>query len=100
MQHINRLAVFIAATFVAGFLLGHFDGHFVFGYASIEECRAKEAKGAMTQGAVFAANAYCRTLFPTPVVDVQEFATDAATDPTAGATGVTPVFVTPPRFVQ
>jgi hypothetical protein len=52
------------AVFVAGAVTGNVLTGDVFGYQSLQECVAKETKGATLRASFYAAQDYCESLFP------------------------------------
>lgn len=74
----KKIAALLLLAFVAGVFVGHFKGQALFGYKSIEECRANETKGVMIGAAARAAGEYCESLFPDPAPPA-----DAATEAVA-----------------
>lgn len=83
----KKLSALLLLAFVAGVFVGHFKGQALFGYKSIEECRANETKGVMIGAAAHAAREYCDSLFPAPAPPA-EAATEAVAIDAADAAAI------------
>lgn len=97
----KKIAALLLLAFVVGVFVGHFKGQALFGYKSIEECRANETKGVMIGAAARAAGEYCESLFPDPAPPADaatEAATDAASAAAIDAPATVPSYAPPSGF--